>query len=128
MTVLKRALYAIGTGILCVLVLFDVIPWRCPIAALFGFPCPTCGVTRAVRAAIHGDMSSAFHFHPLWTFVVIVVGAIVVAEAASLIQSGKLTDYVGRGALHRAGLGLSVLLFLLWVIRFLGAFGGPAPI
>jgi hypothetical protein len=125
---LKRVLAAIGTVLACVLVLFDVIPWRCPVAALAGIPCPTCGVTRAVRAALHGETWSAFRLHPLWTFVVIIVGAIAVAEIASFIQSGGFHDYVGRSVLHRAGLGLSVLLFLLWAIRFLGAFGGPAAI
>ena len=79
-------------------------------------------------SALHGETWSAFRLHPLWTFVVIIVGAIVVAEIASFIQSGGFHDYVGRSVLHRAGLGLSVLLFLLWAIRFLGAFGGPAPI
>lgn len=125
---LKRAVAAIGSALACVLVLFDVIPWRCPIAALAGIPCPTCGVTRAVGAAMHADMRTAFHLHPLWPIIVLVVGAMVVAEVAAFIQSGGFHDYVGRSVLHRAGLGLSVLLFLLWVIRFLGAFGGPAPI
>jgi hypothetical protein len=125
---LKRVLAAVATGVLCVLVVFDVIPWRCPIAGLFGIPCPTCGVSRAVRAGLGGDTSAAFHFHPLWTFVVVIVGAIVIAEIVSFIQSGGFRDYVGRTILHRAGLGLSVLLFILWAIRFLGAFGGPAPV
>ncbi len=125
---LKRALATIASALVSVLVLFDVIPWRCPVAAFAGVPCPTCGVTRAVGAALHGDVRTAFHLHPLWTFIVIVVGAIVVAEVASFIQSGGFRDYVGRSALHRAGLGLSVLLFVLWAIRFLGAFGGPAPV
>ncbi len=125
---LKRVLAAAATGVLCVLVLFDVIPWRCPIAGLFGIPCPTCGVSRAVRAGLGGDTSAAFHFHPLWTFVVVIVGAIVIAEIVSFIQSGGFRDYVGRTVLHRAGLGLSVLLFILWAIRFVGAFGGPVPI
>lgn len=125
---LKRFVGAMATAMLFVLVLFDVIPWRCPIASLLGIPCPTCGVTRAVRAGLGGDTSAAFHFHPLWTFVVVVVGAIFVAEVVSFIQAGGFRDYVGRTILHRAGIGLSVLLFLLWAIRFLGAFGGPVAI
>ncbi len=31
-----------------------------------GFPCPGCGMTRAVLAALHGDFSAAFAYHPLW--------------------------------------------------------------
>jgi hypothetical protein len=83
-------------------------------------------VSRAVWAGLSGDTSAVFHFHPLWTFVVVVVGAIFIAEVVSFIRSGRFQDYVGRTILHRAGIGLSVLLFLLWAIRFVGAFAGPS--
>jgi len=30
-----------------------------------GLPCPTCGVTRALRHIVHGDLPGALHFNPL---------------------------------------------------------------
>ena len=45
------------TGISCV--------WK----RLFGIPCPGCGFTRAILAALRLDFAAAFRFHPMfWSF------------------------------------------------------------
>lgn len=41
----------------------------CPIKRTFGVPCPSCGMTRACKAAFHLDFVSAFHYHPLFWIV-----------------------------------------------------------
>ena len=38
----------------------------CLIKYLTGFPCPACGMSRALICALHGDFSAAFRFHPLF--------------------------------------------------------------
>lgn len=103
----------------------------CPSAALFGIPCPGCGLTRATLALLHGDLAGAFHFHPL----VFVLSPLFVGLVAN-----ALFDYV-RGTAARAvakrgsgpwlGRALWLLLALMlgiWVARFFGAFGGPVPV
>jgi hypothetical protein len=40
-------------------------PPLCPFLALTGMPCPLCGTTRAWDASLHGDLATAFRFHPL---------------------------------------------------------------
>lgn len=35
----------------------------CPSAALFGRPCPGCGLTTSWTALLHGDLPMAFHAH-----------------------------------------------------------------
>ena len=37
----------------------------CPAWTVFGVPCPTCGATRAVVAAMQGDLVAAFAWNPL---------------------------------------------------------------
>jgi len=37
----------------------------CPFFAVFGLPCPTCGVSRAILALCHFDVQSYLFFHPL---------------------------------------------------------------
>ncbi len=37
----------------------------CPLALVFGVPCPACGMTRAVLLLCRGDFSGAFSMHPL---------------------------------------------------------------
>lgn len=44
----------------------------CPFHRLTGFPCPTCGSTRCVRALLLGDWQAAFRLQPL---VATLVGA-----------------------------------------------------
>lgn len=40
----------------------------CPFYALSGFPCPTCGMTRAWLSVLSFDFEAAFAYHPLfWT-------------------------------------------------------------
>jgi hypothetical protein len=38
---------------------------RCPFLALTGFPCLTCGATRATIALLHGDFPLALSWNPL---------------------------------------------------------------
>jgi hypothetical protein len=41
-------------------------PWpHCPFLALTGFPCLTCGATRATIALLHGDFPLAVSWNPL---------------------------------------------------------------
>jgi len=37
----------------------------CPTKALFGCPCPTCGIGRALAAFGHGRVADAFRYHPV---------------------------------------------------------------
>ena len=41
----------------------------CIFRRLTGFPCPGCGMTRAVLCVLRGDFSGAFNYHPLWVLL-----------------------------------------------------------
>jgi uncharacterized membrane protein YozB (DUF420 family) len=83
---------------------------------------------RAARAALHGDFARAFHLHPLWPAIVIVVGAIAVAESVSFVRNGALGAYPGRRTLMRVAFALAVVVFVVWIARFFGALGGPVAL
>ena len=38
---------------------------HCPISSLLGFPCPTCGVTRALLSLLRFDFRASLSYHPL---------------------------------------------------------------
>ena len=40
---------------------------------IFGLPCPGCGVTRALLAAIQGEFSRAWQLHPLFALPVLLL-------------------------------------------------------
>lgn len=40
-------------------------PTLCLFHVVTGKPCPTCGMTRATCALVHGEWAKAMHYHPL---------------------------------------------------------------
>ncbi len=41
------------------------LPWTCPLKAVAGLPCATCGMTHAFVALAHGEVAAAFAASPL---------------------------------------------------------------
>ncbi|GIU90755.1 MAG: hypothetical protein KatS3mg010_1854 [Acidimicrobiia bacterium] len=53
-------------------------PAVCPLRSTTGLPCPLCGMTRAVVAAVRGDLAGSLRFNPAGILVVLLALAIVV--------------------------------------------------
>ena len=108
---------------------FDV-PF-CPTAALFGIPCPGCGMTRATLALLSGDVARAIGFHPLVFVIAPFYLAVVVGAAVSYVRGPRLGGsprwVLGRPISIAAGIAVAAL-FAVWIARFAGAFGGPVPV
>lgn len=101
----------------------------CPTAAVAGFPCPACGMTRASLATLRGDVAAAFALHPL-VFVALPVLALVGGLASRrYVALGRfeLPPALGR-KLGPLFVAIYVAMVALWIARFLGAFGGPVPV
>lgn len=47
-------------------ILFLVFIYKCPFRLLFHYPCPGCGLSRAVISFLKGDIKEAFNYHPLF--------------------------------------------------------------
>jgi len=60
----------------------------CPLHAVTGLPCPTCGSTRAAIALVHGDLATALAWNPLMTLVMI--GAALYVLYAAVVVIGKI--------------------------------------
>jgi Protein of unknown function (DUF2752) len=54
----------------------DVVP-ACPLRTLTGIPCPLCGSTRGVIAAVHGQLGHALELNPA-SLLVLALAAILV--------------------------------------------------
>jgi hypothetical protein len=54
----------------------DVVP-GCPLRTLTGVPCPLCGSTRGVIAAVHGHLAHALELNPA-SLLVLAVAAMLV--------------------------------------------------
>jgi len=73
----------VGVGILAVAAVRPLVPFEfvppCPLRTVTGVPCPFCGMTRGVTAAVHADLGRAVFLNP--GSVVAVVLAVLVLVA-----------------------------------------------
>jgi hypothetical protein len=96
------------------------LPWRCAFRQVTGLPCPTCGMTRAMRLALHGDFSAATQMHPLWFLVVPACVVVGIAEMAAYWRRGRWGTVIERrGVLWALG-ALGVALVVVWTLRISG--------
>jgi len=102
----------------------------CPMAVFVGIPCPGCGMTRATLAALHGDFAASFHFHPLGMIIVPLFAAYALGHAVSYVRHGvsQVDTIVSGKWIDRFLILLLVSMIGVWIARFFGAFGGPAPV
>lgn len=60
-------------GLVLIIIILYVTGLGCPIKHMTGISCPGCGMTRAVLEAVQLHFTAAFHYHPLfWTLPLIV--------------------------------------------------------
>lgn len=73
----------------------------------FKMPCPGCGFTRALAAAVRLDFAKAFYYHPMfWSFPLIVVFFLF----GERIKSKKF-EYIM--------LSVAVMFFIVWIVRLI---------
>lgn len=92
----------------------------CPLHALTGIPCPTCGTTRGLAALLHGDMRKAAAFNPL-VMAGILAAVFYTAYAAAAVV-GLLPRWrvsLSPRAATAARIILTALLVSDWVYLFL---------
>jgi len=125
-----RAVGVLGAWALCALppALGAV---RCPVALLTHHACPGCGMTRAARLFLHGDLAASLHMHAFVLPQLLATALVVLATTWATYRTGTPTDMlaapVGRAA-AKLFVAAQGVLILYWVARALGAFGGLPPV
>lgn len=85
----------------------------CFIRGSIGIPCPLCGMTRAIKLLLKGDINGAFNMHPL--FIVIIILFIIVL-------------FKGLNPLIKHKYSLSLLFISVYIYRMLFMFPTKAPL
>lgn len=67
----KKSLIVCGTG--CIILLFFLFVYNCPLNYFFKIPCLGCGMTRASMAILRLDVRTAFQYHPLVFLVIPII-------------------------------------------------------
>jgi hypothetical protein len=103
---------------------------RCPLAATFHIPCPTCGATRSTLALVSGDFSGAL-LNPVAPVLVVLLGSFAGRLVYVAARDGHIRAFdqhpVMRVLLRAFVLTMAVAL-VVWILRFFGLLGGPVPV
>lgn len=95
--------------------------WACPFRAATGLPCPACGSTRAVRAALAGDFGRSLYLNPL-PFLLAGVGAVLLWRAWRTPRAPA-----PRNLSDRAVLGVVGAVLAYWLAHAGLAAAWPKP-
>ncbi|GAC1361617.1 MAG: hypothetical protein NVSMB47_13890 [Polyangiales bacterium] len=127
---MRRAAIALAVLGVAASVIFLSGTTLCPIARVTHHPCPGCGLTRAVVAALHGDLRGSFHHHPLALLMAPLIAVVLLRHATGYVLRGAWgeADAVGGKWVDRALIALAVLMLGVWIARFFGLLGGPEPV
>jgi len=86
------------------------VPYVCPVRALAGIPCATCGMTHAFVALAHGDPVAALGASPLGTLVAAAAWAFAVAALARAASGAPWPRLPSRAVRAGVAAGLCALL------------------
>lgn len=87
---------------------------KCPFHLLTGYDCPSCGIQRAMYAALNGDLKRAFWLNP---FVALVMPYFLLIVLTTFAK-GKHIENLRSIVQHRyAVYGYIALFFIWWVVR-----------
>ncbi|NLO36270.1 MAG: DUF2752 domain-containing protein [Clostridiaceae bacterium] len=92
----------------------------CTFASTTGLPCPGCGLTRALAAALHGDLALAFRLHPLFWLAPLILAAVLVLLAVA-------PDKLSSPRLNALWIGLAILFMVVYLIRMALLFPDQEP-
>lgn len=81
-TVALRPARVLAGGMLAAAAVRPLVPIEtvppCPLRTLTGIPCPLCGMTRGVTAAVHGNLGRALELSPASILLVLLAVALIV--------------------------------------------------
>ena len=75
------------------------VPYRCPLRAATGIPCPFCGMTRGVIEAVHGHLVDSFLFNPGALLLVALAVVLLVAWRLDRVSIPVWAPFVFFGVL-----------------------------
>lgn len=87
----KNKTYVIVLIVILTVILLSFLGiYKCPINYIFGIPCLTCGMTRALYYAITLNFNKAFYYHLLWPLIIIAFILYILIEL-NIIKLNKKT-------------------------------------
>jgi hypothetical protein len=86
----------------------------CPLKALTGIPCATCGGTRCALALAAGNLREAFHWHPVLAAVALLSPVVLIGD---LVRAWRRAPYPALPENRWARLGGILLVAATWILQ-----------
>ena len=122
-----RIAFRIGWGIaavgVVVLILYHTVPavrenfglpYRCAFREVTGLYCPGCGMTRAVKALLEGQLWRSFLYHPALLYGAVWLAVFLASQTLGQLSRGKLR------VLHIRPVYVYILVGILlvqWIVK-----------
>ncbi|WP_295161723.1 DUF2752 domain-containing protein [uncultured Brachyspira sp.] len=84
-----------------------------------GFPCPSCGMTRAYTEAFKLNFKKAFYYHPLFVFPIFIFLLIIFKKKFKIAQYIYNNNYII--------IGMLLIFIIVYIIRFILLFPNKEP-
>ena len=121
-----RHLAALLLAVCSVLLLWGLGGGLCIFSRITGYPCPGCGMTRAVLAVLRGDLRAAFSFHPLWVTLPAVALLLLHAVFPRTFEKALARTPLSKDVFRRIESVTAVLLLaaflIVYILRLLQGF------
>lgn len=92
----------------------------CPMVILTGFPCPGCGLTRAVVSILYGDFAAGFNYNPAAFFwIIYIVSFLCNRYIKGMKDTKKWMIYLGV---------ISAITILIYLYRMIKIFPDSPPL
>ncbi|MDR1801653.1 MAG: DUF2752 domain-containing protein [Lachnospiraceae bacterium] len=95
---LKKDVKHMKWAIIAIIAYFVIImqfsPYLCPVYTFTGIPCPGCGLTRAGKLLLHGDLDGAFHMHPFIYGVAFILIALFISRYVIQKKNAELFKWL----------------------------------
>lgn len=93
----------------------------CPIQASTGFPCPTCGSTRAFSELVRGNCSAAFFYHPLIILSLVILAAGLLYGLHNQVQVYRAT-LAGKSIARAKSPKWILIAMVIIIVLYLGVY------
>jgi len=117
----RDGLILVGVGVLQTGLFVAHLPgWPCLFKAVFGIPCPGCGLTTAIVELLGGDWRASLSIHAFAPVFLLAFLVILLAAALPEALRPRFVDLVARIE-RRSAISALVLcaLFIYWGLRLL---------
>lgn len=101
-------------------------PPTCLFQWVFGFPSPSCGLTRSFLALARGDWQTALSYHLFGPLVMVLIGAIALLSTIELITRRSFAGLYQRAASSSLKFPLIVLFGVYYGLRLWARYTLPA--